>query len=111
MFINERIKLLRKSLKLTQVEFGSRIGITQGHLTGIEQGKKAITKSTVKVISSVFGVHEDWLRTGFGDTFKEANWAKVYSAVSVFNKLGPHYQNYILHQIEDILTVQKKRNS
>ena len=73
MDINERIKELRRALSLTQIEFGNRVGISQGHLTGIENGKKSVTYKTIKVISLEFGVSEEWLRTGEGDMFAQTD--------------------------------------
>lgn len=72
MTINDRIREVRKALGLTQVEFGERVGIVQGHLTSIENGKKNVTEKTVKVICATFSVSERWLRTGIGEMFVES---------------------------------------
>lgn len=71
MNINERVKILRKDLlHITQIEFGKRTAISQGHLTAIENGKREVTDKTVKVICSEFKVNEEWLRTGNGNEFR-----------------------------------------
>ena len=106
MTVSERIKTFRKSLGLTQAEFGGRVGIVQGHLTGIESGKKSITEKTIKVISSVFSLSENWLRTGEGEMYVEVN----SKADRFFDELSPEYQDFILLLIEDLLELQRKRS-
>jgi len=69
MSINERIKVLRKTLKLTQTNFGEKVAIAQGHLTNIETGKRDVTEKNIKIICFEFNVSESWLRTGEGDIF------------------------------------------
>lgn len=71
MNVNDRIKQVRMELSLTQIEFGGKTGISQGHLTSIENGRRAVTEKTLKVICATFNISEDWLRTGEGDMFVE----------------------------------------
>lgn len=62
---NERIKYFRKTiLKLSQIEFGEKIGMTQTGVSTFERKGATVTDSTIKSISLVFGVSEDWLRDG-----------------------------------------------
>lgn len=69
MTINERVKEVRNCLHLTQKEFGDKTGISQGHLTSIESGKRNVTPKSIKVIALTFNVSEDWLLTGKGEMF------------------------------------------
>ena len=71
--IGERLKALRKELKRTQIDFGGRIAVSQGHLTAMENGKRDVTDKTVKVICMEFNVNEEWLRTGEGEMFAETD--------------------------------------
>jgi transcriptional regulator with XRE-family HTH domain len=68
--INERVRELRKALRLTQVEFGRRIAVGQGYLTNIENGQRPVTEKILKLICKEFNVNEDWLRTGEGEMFR-----------------------------------------
>ena len=68
--MNERIKALRKALKLNQSEFASRLGLTQAAISNIESGSNAPANSTVAAICNVFGCDEVWLRTGDGSMFR-----------------------------------------
>lgn len=66
--MNERIKKLRKSLDLTQVEFGRRIGMKQNTIALIEGGRNT-SDQTIFAICREFHVREEWLRTGEGEMF------------------------------------------
>lgn len=66
---NERVKILRKELNLTQDDFGSRIGVTKASISNIEKGQRNLTDHMFKSICREFNVNPDWLRTGEGDIF------------------------------------------
>lgn len=67
--IGERIKELRKALKLTQTAFAERIGIRQNSVAVLESGKNTPSDQTIAFICREFRVSEDWLRTGEGEMF------------------------------------------
>ncbi len=69
MTINQRLKDLRKNMKLNQKEFGAAIQLGQGAVSWMEQEGNTITDQNVKVICDTFKVNEDWLRTGAGEMF------------------------------------------
>ena len=66
-FINERIKELRKALKLNQAEFGERIGLKQGAISWIEQEGNTVTDQNIKLICEKFNVRREWLTEGAGE--------------------------------------------
>lgn len=65
--MNERLKELRQFLQLSQKEFGEKIFVTQNHMSSLESGRRPLTDRTIKDICNVFGVNEEWIRTGTGD--------------------------------------------
>ncbi len=67
--IGERIKLLRKDLKLTQEEFGAKIGVKGNTVTGYERGSRTPSDSVINYICLIFNVNQTWLRTGDGDMY------------------------------------------
>ena len=67
--MNERIKLLRKALKLNQTDFGARIGVKQGTVAAYESGARVPLDSVIVSICREFGVSESWLRSGEGEMF------------------------------------------
>lgn len=84
MTINERVKMARKALNLTQIEFGDKVGISQGHLTSIESGKRTVTDKSVIAICATFGINEEWLRTGTGEMF-------IASDSTIISQLSSEY--------------------
>lgn len=67
--MNNRIKELRKSLRLSQTEFGARLGIKQTTVAGYETGGRSPIDAVVSLICREFNVSEHWLRTGEGEMF------------------------------------------
>ena len=75
--ISDRIKLVRlnaEGKKLTQEEFGKRLGISRGAVTNLEDAENrlpnGISESTILLICRTFNVQSEWLRTGEGDMFR-----------------------------------------
>lgn len=71
--MNNRIKELRKKLKLTQANFGKQIGLKATAIGMYESGDRNITEQTIKLICREFNVNESWLRTGSGEMFDKKN--------------------------------------
>ncbi len=67
--MNERIKELRKVLKISQEEFGNRIGITGSGVSRMESGSNNIAERTIKAICKEFNVNYMWLTSGDGEMF------------------------------------------
>lgn len=70
--IRERIKFLRKNeLKMTQIEFGKRLGSAGSTVVGWEKGDRTPPEATIKLICNEFNVNYNWLVDGIGDVFIE----------------------------------------
>lgn len=67
--LGSRIKLLRKTLKLNQTNFGSPIGVSYGHISNIENDKDIPSDTIIKLIAINYNVSEEWLRDGTGEMF------------------------------------------
>ena len=68
--IGTQIKALRKSLDISQDEFGKRLGVTGGAISLIEKGDRSLTDQMRIAICQTFGVNPVWLETGDGDPFQ-----------------------------------------
>ena len=75
--MNERIKELRKALKLSQDEFGKRLGLTRGAITNIELNKTEPKPLLIDLICREFDITEEWLRTGAGEMFRPLTRSEV----------------------------------
>lgn len=65
----ERVKIIRKNLGLTLVEFGNRIGLKNNSVSQIENNKNTLTIQNMKAICREFNVSYAWLKDGKGDMF------------------------------------------
>ncbi len=71
MHLKDRIRELRKSLKMTLKEFGDKIHLSLSAVSSIELGKVEITERVVSSILAAFPqVNADWLREGKGDMYQ-----------------------------------------
>lgn len=67
--MKERIRLVRRTLDLTQQEFADRIGIKRGAIANYELGRNEPVDSVVSLICREYNVNEEWLRDGIGEMF------------------------------------------
>jgi transcriptional regulator with XRE-family HTH domain len=99
MTVNERVKFLRKTLKLNQRDFAAHLSSSKGLIAGIETGKP-VNPRLVKLIASVFGVSEDWLNTGKGEMFASPEDPQFQRLLSLYRELPPKYQKLIVKMVE-----------
>jgi len=60
----QRVREVRKSIGLTQVEFSKVLGITQPFLTSVENDKKKPSETLIKFIELIASCHStsEWFR-------------------------------------------------
>lgn len=64
--MNKRIREVRDFYKLTQEDFGKKIGSARNTIANYENGNRTPSNSVIISICREFNVNEDWLRTGNG---------------------------------------------
>lgn len=69
--MNERIKALRKKMKLTQQEFADKLNIKRGAVANYEIGRNEPIDAVISLICKTFHVNEEWLRNGIGEMFED----------------------------------------
>ena len=71
MNIAERIKQVRKDAKLSQSDFGEKLGVSRSVINNIEldRNKNGIQENIIKLICCVFNVNEEWLKNGKGSKY------------------------------------------
>ena len=67
--MNERIRQLRNSLKLSQAEFGAKISLSQNYIWMIEKGERTPSDRTISDICREFNVSLAWLEDGIGEMY------------------------------------------
>jgi len=63
--VNERVRLLRTSLRLNQVDFANALKISPSLISKIERGDE-MSMATLDTIIKTYHVPEEWLVTGSG---------------------------------------------
>ena len=79
--MNERIKQVRLSAKLSQTEFAEKILVSRSAVCKMESGENSPSEQTVKLICQEFNVNGEWLRTGNGEMFVELSKDEQISAM------------------------------
>lgn len=67
--VGARFKLIRQFRNMTQKEFSASLGIVQGFLCSIENGKKAPSATLLIALQHLYGINRDWLQNGSGEMF------------------------------------------
>jgi transcriptional regulator with XRE-family HTH domain len=105
MTISKRIKQLRQTLNMSQVEFAKAIYISNGYIAELESDHRKVNDRIIHLISLSFDVNEKWLKTGTGDMFFKIPSEKLRRMVNMVNELPPKFQEYIMLQIEQLFNV------
>lgn len=69
--MEERLKELRKVLKLNQEKFGERIGLSGSAICNYENGTRTLMEQTIKSICREYNVNYLWFTTGEGEMFTD----------------------------------------
>ena len=108
--VNDRIKALRKTLGLSQAEFGEKVGVSRSVIVNAELDRAKTKELLLRHICEVFNVNDDWLLDGRGDMFVggEPPNKMTDEIVRLYETLKPEFQEYALKQITQLLELQGK---
>lgn len=67
----ERLIKVREYHKLSQEEFGKRIGVSRFSVSNYESGKRNLTDRVVRDICREFNINYDWLTEGEGEMISD----------------------------------------
>lgn len=71
MHIGDRVKEIRKNLKLSQTLFGEKLGVSRDVINNVENNRVELSSLLSKAICSEFNVNETWLKDGLGNAYNE----------------------------------------
>jgi transcriptional regulator with XRE-family HTH domain len=94
MYMTERIKEVRKALKLTQQSFGARIGVTDSAISLLEKGERNLTEQMLLSICREFEINIVWMKTGEGEMFTFTNETLLAQLAQKYN-LDPLSQKFL----------------
>lgn len=67
--MKDRVRALRKAIKMNQTDFGKSLGVSLSAVTKWETGENVVSDAVLLLMCQKFGVSEEWLRTGEGEMF------------------------------------------
>jgi transcriptional regulator with XRE-family HTH domain len=100
---SRRLLNLRKTLCITQKEFGEKIHISKGYVTSLEKCRQPLNDRIIKLLADTYGVNPEWLKYGTGTMFFDAQKSKLTEIVTIFNQLNPDFQNFVISQMKNLL--------
>ena len=118
MTVNQRMKAVRKALKMKQEAFGEHLGVSYAAVSMTERGINNVSEQNIRAMVREFHVSETWLRTGegemfssvlprddvaafFGDIMKDEDDFRL-RFISALAKLTPEEWNFIKTKIIEI---------
>ena len=75
--MNERLKILRNHLGLSQDDFGKKIKLARSHISSMETGLRGITERVLSDICREYGTSYEWLKNGTGPMFADQEAATI----------------------------------
>jgi hypothetical protein len=78
-------------------------------IADIEGEYRKANDRIVKLCSMIFGISENWLKTGKGEMFYKSPDEKMSKLISIFNELPADHQDFVLFHIERLLELKKKQ--
>lgn len=67
--VGQRIKEIRTYYQLNQKDFAARLGISYGHVSGLEKDKDKPSETLMRLIGFEYDISLDWLELGEGTMF------------------------------------------
>ena len=96
--MKERFKMIRNALKLSQDEFGEKLGLTRGAIANVELGRTEAKPLFISLVCPTFNVNETWLRTGEGEMFNELDREEqiAYYLGDIFSEPGDTFKKRLV---------------
>lgn len=68
--MKDRIAKVRKNAGLSQAEMADKLGLSRNFISLVENGNRIPSDRTIADVCRIFGVNDEWLRTGEGEMLK-----------------------------------------
>lgn len=99
MTIAERIKEIRKALKLSQPAFGDKLGVKRDVIANIELERVPVKDLMLKHICRTYNVNPLWLENGEGEMFLETP-DTILDDLAVEFDLSPTEMNIVTNYLK-----------
>lgn len=94
--MNTRIKEIRERHRLTQEEFGKRIGSARNTIANYETGNRKPSNAVITSICREFNINEDWLRDGTPPMEKYADTDEYSEIATIIGETDPKAKQAII---------------
>lgn len=85
--IAERIKKIRKGLDLSQQEFAENLKLSQGVISGIENGHRNVSRNVLEALGIKYNINASWVLTGVGEMHLPQKISSFESATQTMNNV------------------------
>lgn len=102
---NDKIILIRKTLKLSQKDFGEKIGLKTTSVCDIEHHRCNVSNRTKLLLYSNLRINPDWFENDNGPMFIDFNPTKE-EFFEIFEKLSPPLQDFLLKTAKHLIEIQ-----
>ena len=111
--INERLKVVRTALKLSQRAFSKAIFTSQSYFARMEHGKMPINPRIIELVCSKYRINKAYLKDGKGQIFVDGAPpdTKLDELNRIFDELNELFQDYLIIQAKELLKVQEKEEN
>ena len=79
--INERFRIVRESLNLTQTEFATMANRTRSEISNIEYNKTCPKEEVIKAVCLAHSIDRVWMETGVGEPFRPMDRNEQIAAI------------------------------
>lgn len=110
MKFSEKIKELRKALKLSQNELAEKIHIHPTHLSKMENGHLSPSIDIVQRLMKVFGVSADQLLNENENTTVDIQDKELNEQLALINQLDEDEKNALIKIINSMLTKKRMKD-
>ena len=124
---NERLRMLRKYLHMSQEKFGAILGLSKSGISEIEAGRRKVTEQHLIMLiqNPDLNVNPSWLRDGVGDMFLSSDnqtfeeYVKTHKLtdletkiIQIYLELDPKERQRLLNHFADRLRedIDKERD-
>ena len=102
--MNERVKLIRKQLGMTQEQLALKSNVSVKYIANIENGRVAVTERVIISLCDKFHINEDWLRKGTGEIFVELNRQQKLAKMTtmLFKEEETSFKNRLFNALSEL---------
>ena len=101
--LSSRFKEIRKIYGLNQKEFATQLGISQNHISSIENDKEKPSLMLIKYICLKYNIDEEWLMEGVGSPSPDYDSLTDTGLISKYNDLRTSLEQMLYKRSGDEL--------